>query len=142
MALIVDKHEKYVVVKLNEETFTNDNAPLLKSEFILLNSQGYRNIIMDLSMVQDCEDSQDLSCLLVGDRLCRKANGHFLITGVNDSLEKIIEISGLDESLNFVAKLREAEDLIFTEEVEKDLLGGGSDEEDDEDEMDEEADVK
>ncbi|MGN7204017.1 STAS domain-containing protein [Pedobacter sp. SAFR-022] len=139
MALIVDKHEKYVVVKLNEETFTNDNAPLLKSEFILLNSQGYRNIIMDLSMVKDCEDSQDLSCLLVGDRLCKKSNGHFLITGVNDSLEKIIEISGLDESLNFVAKLREAEDLIFMEEVEKDLLGGGAGDEDDEDDLDEEV---
>lgn len=141
MALIVDKHEKYVVVKLNEETFTNDNAPLLKSEFILLNSQGYRNIIMDLSMVANCEDSQDLSCLLVGDRLCRKANGHFLITGVNESLEKIIEIAGLDESLNFVAKLREAEDLIFMEEVEKDLLGGGStnEDEDDEDDLDEEV---
>jgi anti-anti-sigma factor len=139
MALIVDKHEKYVVVKLNEETFTNDNAPLLKSEFILLNSQGYRNIIMDLSMVKDCEDSQDLSCLLVGDRLCKKANGHFLITGVNDSLEKIIEISGLDESLNFVAKLREAEDLIFMEEVEKDLLGGGSSDEEDEEDLDEEV---
>jgi anti-anti-sigma factor len=139
MALIVDKHEKYVVVKLNEETFTNDNAPLLKSEFILLNSQGYRNIIMDLSMVKDCEDSQDLSCLLVGDRLCKKANGHFLITGVNDSLEKIIEISGLDESLNFVAKLREAEDLIFMEEVEKDLLGGGSSNEEDEEDLDEEV---
>lgn len=139
MALIVDKHEKYVVVKLNEETFTNDNAPLLKSEFILLNSQGYRNIIMDLSTVKDCQDSQDLSCLLVGDRLCKKVNGHFLITGVNDSLEKIIEISGLDESLNFVAKLREAEDLIFMEEVEKDLLGGGSDDDDDEDDLDEEV---
>jgi len=130
MALIVDKHEKYVVVRLNEETFTNDNAPLLKSEFILINSQGYRNIIMDLSMVKKCEDSQDLSCLLVGDRLCKKANGVFLITGVNEELEKIIEISGLDESLNFVAKLREAEDLIFMEEVEKDLLNGGTEEAD------------
>jgi anti-anti-sigma factor len=139
MALIVDKHEKYVVVKLNEETFTNDNAPLLKSEFILLNSQGYRNIIMDLSMVKSCEDSQDLSCLLVGDRLCKKANGHFLITGVNDTLEKIIEISGLDESLNFVAKLREAEDLIFMEEVEKDLLGGGTSEQEDDEDLDEEV---
>lgn len=133
MALIVDKHEKYVVVKLNEETFTNNNAPLLKSEFILLNSQGYRNIIMDLSMVRKCDDSQDLSCLLVGDRLCKKLGGAFLITGTNEELEKIVEIAGLDESLNFVATLREAEDLIFMEEVEKDLLGNGSGEiEDDE----------
>ena len=122
MALTVDKHEKYVVVKLNEAQFTNDNAPLLKSEFIHLTSQGYRNIIMDLSSVQHCTDSQDLSCLLVGDRLCKKENGIFLITGVSPELEKIIEISGLDETLNFVASLEEAADLVFMEEIEKDLL--------------------
>ncbi|RZM29453.1 MAG: anti-sigma factor antagonist [Pedobacter sp.] len=122
MALTVDKHEKYVVVKLNEAQFTNDNTPLLKSEFIHLTSQGYRNIIVDLSSVLHCTDSQDLSCLLVGDRLCKKENGIFLVTGVSKELEKIIEISGLDETLNFVASLEEAADLIFMEEIEKDFL--------------------
>jgi anti-anti-sigma factor len=124
MALSVDKHEKYVVVKLNESRFTNENAPNLKSEFILLTSEGHRNIIVDLSVVEHCEDSQDLSCLLVGDRLCKNANGLFLITGVNPEVEKIIEISGLDESLNFVATLAEAVDFIYMEEVEKDLRDG------------------
>ena len=124
MALSVDKLDKYVVVKLNESRFTNENAPALKSEFILLTSEGHRNIIVDLSNVQQCDDSQDLSCLLVGDRLCKNANGLFLITGVNSEVEKIIEISGLDESLNFVATLAEAVDFIYMEEVEKDLRDG------------------
>jgi anti-anti-sigma factor len=124
MALSVDKLEKYVVVKLNEPRFTNENAPALKSEFILLTSEGHRNIIVDLSNVQHCDDSQDLSCLLVGDRLCKNANGLFLITGVNAEVEKIVEISGLDESLNFVATLAEAVDFIYMEEVEKDLRDG------------------
>jgi anti-anti-sigma factor len=124
MALSVDKHEKYAIVKLNEPRFTNENAPKLKSEFILLTSEGQRNIIVDLSSVEHCEDSQDLSCLLVGDRLCRNVNGIFLITGVNQELEKIIEMSSLDESLNFVARLEEATDLIYMEEIEKDLRDG------------------
>jgi anti-anti-sigma regulatory factor len=124
MALSVDKHEKYVIVKLNEPRFTNENSPNLKSEFILLTSEGHRNIIVDLSSVEHCDDSQDLSCLLVGDRLSKSADGLFLITGVNAELEKIIEISGLDESLNFVATLAEAVDFIYMEEVEKDLNKG------------------
>jgi anti-anti-sigma factor len=124
MALSVDKRDKYVVVKLNENRFTNENAPKLKSEFILLTSEGHRNIIVDLSSVEHCNDSQDLSCLLVGDRLCKNVEGLFLITGVNQELEKIIEISSLDESLNFVATLAEASDLIYMEEVEKDLRNG------------------
>ncbi|MDR6782570.1 anti-anti-sigma factor [Pedobacter africanus] len=124
MKFSVDKHEKYVVLKLNESKLTNDNTPKLKSEFILLNTEGYCNIVVDLSAVKQCDDSQDLSSLLFGDRLCKKANGLFIVTGVNEVLAKILEMSNLDQSLTIVAKVDEATDLIFMEEIEKELLGG------------------
>lgn len=123
MKFSVDKHEKYVVIKLDETRFTNDNTPRLKSEFILLNAEGYRNIVLDLSMVTECTDSQDLSCLLVGDRLCKKANGLFIITNVTDCISQLLEMSNLDQSLNIAVNLSEAEDLIFMEEIERELLG-------------------
>ncbi|WP_442587976.1 STAS domain-containing protein [Pedobacter sp. AW31-3R] len=123
MKFSVDKHEKYVTIKLDDNKFTNDNTPRLKSEFILLNTEGYRNIVLDLSMVTACNDSQDLSCLLVGDRLCKKSNGLFVITNVAPCIIKLLEMSNLDQSLNIVAKIEEAEDLIFMEEIEKELLG-------------------
>ncbi|AOM80416.1 STAS domain-containing protein [Pedobacter steynii] len=123
MKFSVDKHEKYVVLKLRETKFTNDNAPKLKSEFILLNAEGYHNIVLDLSAIKECNDSQDLSSLLVGDRLCKKANGLFILTGVNGVVAKILEMSNLDQSLTIVSKLDEATDLIFMEEIEKELLG-------------------
>lgn len=124
MKFSVDKHEKYVVLKLNESKLTNDNTPKLKSEFILLNTEGYCNIVVDLSSVKQCDDSQDLSALLFGDRLCKKANGLFIVTGINGALAKILEMSNLDQSLTIVAKVDEATDLIFMEEIEKELLGG------------------
>ncbi|RZK82558.1 MAG: anti-sigma factor antagonist [Pedobacter sp.] len=124
MKFSVDKHEKYVVIKLNEPKFTNDNTPKLKSEFILLNAEGFRNIVLDLSAVKQCDDSQDLSSLLVGNRLCKKADGLFIVTGVKPVVGKILEMSNLDQSLTIVAKLDEAADLIFMEEIEKELLGG------------------
>ena len=123
MKFSVDKHEKYVVIKLRESKFTPDNTPRLKSEFILLNAEGYCNIVLDLSAVKQCDDCQDLSSLLVGDRLCKNANGLFIITGVNPPIAKILEISNLDQRLNLVSKLDEATDLIFMEEIEKELLG-------------------
>lgn len=123
MKFSVDKHEKYVVLKLNESKLTNDNTPKLKSEFILLNTEGYCNIVLDLSAVKQCEDSQDLSSLLFGDRICKKANGLFIVTGVNGVVAKILEISNLDQSLTIVNKVDEATDLIFMEEIEKELLG-------------------
>ncbi len=123
MKFSVDKHEKYVVFKLNESKLTNDNTPKLKSEFILLNTDGYCNIVLDLSAVKQCNDSQDLSSLLFGDRLCKKENGLFIVTGVNPVVAKILEMSNLDQSLTIVGKVDEATDLIFMEEIEKELLG-------------------
>lgn len=123
MEFSVDKHEKYVVIRLDERKFTNFNSPGLKAEFILLNTEGYANIVLDLSEVRECTDSQDLSCLLVADRLCKKDKGLFIITGVADCITKILNLSAIDQSLHILGSVAEAEDLIFMEEIEKELLG-------------------
>lgn len=124
MKFSLDKHEKYVVLKLEEPKLTNDNTPALKSEFVLLNTEGYRNIVLDMSNVKECNDSQDLSALLVGDRLCKAADGIFVVCSVNKSIAPIIQMSNLHQSVTFVNKLDEATDLIFMEEIEKELRGG------------------
>lgn len=123
MKFSVDKHEKYVLLKLKEPKFTNDNAPGLKSELYLLNAEGFRNIIVDLSPVQECTDAQDLSSLLVGDRLCKSVGGTFIVIGVNEALAHIIQLSNIFKSVTFVNKLDEATDLIFMEELEREFRG-------------------
>lgn len=60
--------------------------PALKSEFVLLNTEGYRNIVLDLSSVKECNDAQDLSALLAGDRLCKAADGIFVVCGVKKDI--------------------------------------------------------
>lgn len=123
MKFSVDKHEKYVLLKLKEPKFTNDNAPGLKSELYLLNAEGFRNIILDLSSVKECTDAQDLSSLLVGDRICKSAGGTFVVTGVNEALAHIIKLSNIFKSVAFVTKLVEATDLIFMGELEREFRG-------------------
>jgi len=123
MKFSIDKHEKYVVITLNESSFSNEVTPKLKSEFILLNADGACNIVLDLTFVLHCEDSQDLSSLLFADRLCKKAKGLFVVTGVQPEIQNILKLSGLNQKLNVVAKLDEAVDLIFMGEIEKELLG-------------------
>lgn len=123
MKFSVDKHEKYVSLKLDEPKFTNDNAPGLKSEFYVLNAEGYKNIIVDLSKVKECTDAQDLSCLLVGDRLCKSVGGLFIVTGINEKIAPIIELSNIFQSVTFVNTIEEAIDFIFMEELEKEFRG-------------------
>ena len=120
MKFTVDKHEKYVVLKLNESKLNSLVTPQLKSELILINTEGQRNIIMDLSQIKFA-DSSGLSSLLVGHRLCKNASGVFILSGLNDAVARLISISQLDSVLSIVPTTEEAIDLIFMEEVEKQL---------------------
>lgn len=120
MKFSIDKHEKYVLIKLNESKLNSLISPQLKSEFILTNTEGLRNIILDLSPVK-YSDSSGLSSLLVGHRLCKNADGSFIITGLNDNITRLITISQLENVLSIVPSVEEAIDLIFMEEIEREL---------------------
>lgn len=120
MKFTVDKHEKYVLIKLNENKLNSLISPQLKSELILSNSEGQRNIVLDLSNVK-YSDSSGLSSLLVGHRICKNSDGSFILTGINDNIARLISISQLENILNIVGTVDEAIDLIFMEEIEKEL---------------------
>lgn len=120
MKFSVDKHEKYVLVKLTESKLNSSITPQLKSELILINTEGQRNIILDLSTIKFA-DSSGLSALLVGHRLCKNSDGTFILVGLNTSVARLITISQLDNVLTVVNTSEEAIDLIFMEEIEKDL---------------------
>jgi anti-sigma B factor antagonist len=120
MKFTVDKHEKYVLIKLNESKLNSLISPQLKSEFILTNTEGQRNIILDLSLVK-YSDSSGLGSLLVGHRICKNAEGSFIITGINDNIMRLVTISQLETVLTIVPSVEEAIDLIFMEEIEKEL---------------------
>ena len=120
MKFSVDKHEKYVMLKLNESKLNSLITPQLKSELILINTEGQRNIVLDLSQVKFA-DSSGLSSLLVGHRLCKNADGSFILAGLNEAVARLINISQLERVLSIVPTGEEAIDLIFMEEIEKEL---------------------
>ncbi len=120
MKFTVDKHEKYVLIKLNESKLNSLISPQLKSELILTNTEGQRNIILDLSAVKYA-DSSGLSSLLVGHRLCKNADGSFILSGCNEAVNRLLAISQLETVLTIVKTNDEGIDLIFMEEIEKDL---------------------
>ncbi|MFZ4101704.1 MAG: STAS domain-containing protein [Sphingobacterium thalpophilum] len=120
MKFTVDKHEKYVLIKLNENKLNSIISPQLKSELILSNTEGQRNIILDLSNVE-YSDSSGLSSLLVGHRICKNSEGIFILTGINENISRLIAISQLENILNVVGSVDEGIDLIFMEEIEKEL---------------------
>ena len=109
-----------ILIKLNESKLNSLITPQLKSELILINTEGQRNIIFDLSQVRFA-DSSGLSSLLVGHRLCKNASGTFILTGLNEAVARLITISQLDSVLTIVGTPEEGIDLVFMEEIEKEL---------------------
>ena len=120
MHFTLDKNEKYVVVKLHEQKLNTLIAAELKSELLLLNTQGFNNVILDLSESLYC-DSSGLSAILVGNRLCRNSNGLFVITGLSDTVKKLVQISQLDQVLNITSNVTEAIEIVLTDELEKNV---------------------
>ncbi len=115
----IDKKEKYAQINLKDEKLDSHTSPSLKSELVVLNSEGFKNIIIDLTDTRYC-DSSGLSAILVANRLCKNSSGTFVLTGLQRSVMKLISISQLDTILNIAPTVSEAVDLLFMEEIERD----------------------
>lgn len=119
----IDKQDLYAVLTLHEENLNSTIAPGLKSDFFVLNQEGVRNLIFDLSNVKFV-DSSGLSAILTAHRLW-KDNGSFIISGqLHPMVVKLIEISRLDTILTQIPTLSEAIDYVKMEELERELQGG------------------
>lgn len=116
----LDKQERYSVVTLDEENFNSLIAPKFKSDFIIFQQEGVKNMILDLSTTKFV-DSSGLSAILTAHRIWKDA-GAFVIAGsLQPGVKKLIEISRLDGILNIVPTVSEAIDFCMMEELEREL---------------------
>jgi anti-sigma B factor antagonist len=111
MEFKIEKLNNYTLIQVLEEKLDTHIAPTLKSELVLVSGNGEKNIILDLIKCRYC-DSSGLSAILVANRLCKNANGTFVLTGLNDAVERLITISQLDTVLNITASVDDAVKLI------------------------------
>jgi anti-sigma B factor antagonist len=120
MKYSVDKQEKYIILRLEEENLNSLVAPVLKSELVILSNEGVRNLILDLSDVKFV-DSSGLSAILTANRLWTEDKS-FLIAGeLHAAVRRLFEISRLDTVLTIIPTIDEAVDYVFMEEIEREL---------------------
>lgn len=112
--------DRLTVIEMKAEKLGGVISPELKSHLVELNNKGIKNVLLDMSNARYC-DSSGLSAILVGNRLCKNANGSFVICGVQEMVMKLIEISQLTSILNIVPTAQEGEDFIMMEEVSRDV---------------------
>jgi anti-anti-sigma factor len=103
----IEKTDKFAIIKVQAEKLDSNIAPSLKSELVVLNTDGVKNIIIDLTLTRYC-DSSGLSAILVANRLCKNSQGIFVLTGLQDAVRKLISISQLDSILTITNSIDEA----------------------------------
>jgi anti-sigma B factor antagonist len=111
MEFKIEKLENHTLIQVLEEKLDTHIAPTLKSELVLISGNGEKNLVLDLSKCRYC-DSSGLSAILVANRLCKNAAGTFVLTGLNDAVERLITISQLDTVLNITSSIEDAIALI------------------------------
>ncbi|MGD9993306.1 MAG: STAS domain-containing protein [Salinivirgaceae bacterium] len=116
MEFKIDKLDNYTQIQVMIDKLDTHIAPSLKSELVLIAGNGEKNIILDLSNCRYC-DSSGLSAILVANRLCKNANGTFVLTGLQTAVERLITISQLDTVLNITNTFDEAAEIITKEGV-------------------------
>ncbi len=114
----IEKKDKYTEIQVMVDKLDTHIAPSLKSELVLIAGNGEKNIILDLSNARYC-DSSGLSAILVANRLCKNANGVFVLSGLQTAVERLITISQLDTVLNIADDMVQAEDML-NKELDKD----------------------
>ncbi len=120
MNFTITNKDKYTLVVSNADKLDTTCAPELKSELVYLNKTNVRNIVIDLSKTRYC-DSSGLSALLVANRLCKGVGGSLVICALQEPVKKLIQISQLENVLSITPTLNEAVDLLYMEELEKDV---------------------
>jgi len=115
MAFEIRKNGEHTLIKVDAERLDTNNAPDLKSELVLVNNEGEKNIILDLSNVTYC-DSSGLRAVLVANRLCEDAIGTFILCGLQPDVENLIKISMLHTVLLITDTEDEAIDLLKKKE--------------------------
>lgn len=114
MEFKIEKKDKFTLIQVMVDKLDTHIAPSLKSELVLIAGNGEKNIILDLSSCRYC-DSSGLSAILVANRLCKNANGVFILSGLQTAVERLITISQLDTVLNIAENETKAEEMLEKE---------------------------
>ena len=120
MKFTIDKSEQYAIFQLGEGRLVQSNCARVKTEVLVLHSEGYRNMIFDATNLTEL-DPDGAEVLLVCHRICLEAGGLFVFVFNNESIENLLRVAHLQDTLNILPSVEEAIDAVFLSEIEAQL---------------------
>ena len=90
MKFTTEIRDQIAIIASHVEKLDALHAPELKGELVRVSKEGTKYMVLDLSESRYC-DSSGLSAVLIGNRQCRDTEGHFVLTGLQPSVEKLFK---------------------------------------------------
>jgi anti-sigma B factor antagonist len=106
MKINTQNYNDVTVIELQGE-FDGDIAESLKDTVAEIVAAGRKRIVVDMSNVS-AVDSQGLELLLWVRQYCRQKRAQLKLAGLDETVEKILEITGLQTEFDRHAELAEA----------------------------------
>ncbi|MES2386566.1 MAG: STAS domain-containing protein [Bacteroidota bacterium] len=115
-----EKKDQYILLRPDAERLDAGAGQDLKAESVLLNAEGFRNIILDCSQIT-AGDPKGLSAIVLGSHLCRDKGGMFVVASPTPKLLSELQTLDLYHTLHVLPTLTEAVEAIFFNEIESEL---------------------
>lgn len=112
MKFNLQRGDKHVIVEVEDQVLEEEDIQHLREQVAAKYNEG--NVVLHVPYLNSLSDKV-LQCMVNWNKETRSANKSFVISALDQSLAEAIE------DIEVTHTLSEAEDLIFMEEVERDL---------------------
>ena len=121
MQVKIDTKEIFHIFRLKEPALTAIMTEELKTRLLTIPESEIKNVVLNLEDIKTMEDAAAESLVHIQQRFYED-NASFVICGLNEEIEQMLDSSGLLEIMNITPTESEAYDIVQMEEIERELL--------------------
>ena len=121
MQVKIDTKEIFHIIRLKEPHLTAIMTEDLNTQLLRIPESEIKNVVLNIEDIKSMEDAAAEKLVTIQQQFYEK-NASFVICGINDEIEQMLDSSGLLEIMNTTPSESEAYDIVQMEEIERELL--------------------
>ena len=121
MQVKIDTKEIFHIIRLKEPHLTAIMTEDLNTQLLRIPESETKNVVLNLEDIKSMEDAAAEKLVTIQQQFYEK-NASFVICGINNEIEQMLDSSGLLEIMNTTPSESEAYDIVQMEEIERELL--------------------
>ena len=121
MQVKIDTKEIFHIIRLKEPHLTAIMTEDLNTQLLRIPESEIKNVVLNIEDIKSMEDAAAEKLVTIQQQFYEK-NASFVICGINEEIEQMLDSSGLLEMMNTTPSESEAYDIVQMEEIERELL--------------------